>query len=156
MYLEKTVDNPCLAETAYRHAVQLEPNRGSYHFNLGNALLGQHLLADAAAAFQRALELEPHNADAMNNLAWTHLERGDQLDEAVALCRRAATIHPARRAYYLDTLGRLLLKQGKPGEARTTFEQALAATTNHQLALRESIRSQLAVIPDHRVRDNPR
>ena len=68
--------------------------------NLGNALLKQHRLAEAAKAFARAVELDPQNADAMNNLAYTYCEMGENLDEAAKLCKRAAALFPARKAYF--------------------------------------------------------
>ena len=146
LFLEKIADDPCMAEAAYREAVELEPDHAYYRFNLGNALLRQNLLEDASAAFRQALALDPDNADAMNNLAWSYHERDEHLDDAVALARRAAEINPAKQAYYLDTLASLLLKQGNPTAARTAWQQALAATTDRQAALRRDIEKRLAAL----------
>lgn len=136
-----------LLESATQHyvaATQSRPQNSYFRMNLGNALLKQRRLREAADTFARAVELDSQNADAMNNLASTYLEMGRNLDEAAKLCERAATLRPPRRAYYLDTLGSILLKQGKPDEARATFEQALAATTDRQESLRAAIRQHLA------------
>jgi len=131
----------------YKLAAELQPRNAIFHFNLGNAFLKQKLFAEAAAAFRRAVTLAPDNADALNNLAWSWCELGANLDEAAALCRRAATLRPTHRAYYLDTLGSVLLRQGKRDEARKAFQEALDATTDRQTALRESIRKRLASFP---------
>ena len=128
----------------YKLAAELRSRIAIFHFNLGNALLKQKLFAEAAAAFRRAADLAPDNADALNNLAWAWHELGANLDEAAALCRRAATVRPTHQAYYLDTLGSVLLRQGKRNEARAAFQEALAATTEHQFALRETIRKHLS------------
>ena len=112
--------------------------------NLGNALLAQKLFSEAAAAYRRAVEIEPNNADALNNLAWAYHELGANLDEAVTLCHRAVDLHPSHQAYYLDTLGSVLLKQGKPTEAVAAFESALAATTDRDESLRTGIARRLA------------
>jgi tetratricopeptide (TPR) repeat protein len=79
----------------------------------------------------------------MNNLAYTYCEMGQKLDEAVALCQRAATVLPARKAYFLDTLGTVYLKQGKRNEAVAAFEAALAAATERERALRNAIQQHL-------------
>jgi tetratricopeptide (TPR) repeat protein len=134
----------------YRLAADLAPRNAIFPFNLGNALLKQKLFAEAAAAFRRAADLDDGNADALNNLAWSWHELGANLDEAAALCRRAAALRPAGRAYYLDTLGSVLAKQGKRNEARAAFAEALAATTDRQSVLRDSIRQHLATVGEKR------
>jgi tetratricopeptide (TPR) repeat protein len=111
--------------------------------NLGNALLKQHRLAEASEAYARAIELDPQNADAMNNLAYTYCEMGQDLDKAVALCQRAAAVLPARKAYFLDTLGTAYLNQGKRNEALESFQAALAATTDREQSLRTAIQQHL-------------
>jgi tetratricopeptide (TPR) repeat protein len=111
--------------------------------NLGNVLLKQRRLKAAVDAFARAVANDPENADALNNLAWVYLELGENLDKAVHLSRRAALLRPSHRAYYLDTLGNVFLKQGKPQDAISAFEEALAATTDREISLRETIRRHL-------------
>ena len=124
----------------YREAAELQPENSYFQMNLGNALLKQKLYAEAAAAFRRAGD----NPDALNNLACAYGELNANLDEAVALCARAIKLQPSHRAYYLDTLAGIYLKQGNIGEAITTYEQALAATTDRQASLRDAIRHRLA------------
>jgi len=134
------------AAQQYIAATQMRPGNSYFRMNLGNALLKQHRLAEAAKAFARAVELDPQNADAMNNLAYTYCEMGQNLDEAVTLCGRAATLRPARKAYFLDTLGTVYLKQGKRQEAVAAFGVALAATTDREQSLRNAIQEHLSVI----------
>jgi len=134
-------------ESATQHyvaATQLHPENSYFRMNLGNALLKQHRLTEAVTAFARAVELDPQNTDAMNNLACVYSEIGDHLDEAAKLCLRATEVLPARKAYYFDTLGTVYLKQGKPKEAVAAYEQALAATNDHQQSLRATIQQHLA------------
>lgn len=124
----------------YRAASRLAPRNSYFRTNLGNALLKQKLFAEAAAVFREAGD----NADALNNLAYAYGELSANLDEAVALCGRAIKLQPSHRAYYLDTLAGILLKQGKADQAITTYEQALAATTDRQSSLRSGIEQRLA------------
>ncbi|MCG3150257.1 MAG: hypothetical protein PCFJNLEI_03738 [Verrucomicrobiae bacterium] len=139
VFLERLGKFPAAAGN-YRRAAELAPTNSYYLMNLGNALMKQELPAEAATAYRQALQVEPDNADAMNNLAHAYLTLNANLDEAVALCERAVKLRPGHRAYYLDTLGHILLKQGRVAEAGKTFEKALAATTDRQSALREKIR----------------
>jgi tetratricopeptide (TPR) repeat protein len=132
-----------LATQQYTAATQMKPQNSYFRLNLGNALLKQHRDADAAKAFSYAIELDPQNADAMNNLANAYCELGENLDEAVKLCNRAVALFPARRAYFLDTLGTVYLKQGKRDEAAAAFQSALAATSERQPALRAAIERHL-------------
>jgi tetratricopeptide (TPR) repeat protein len=141
--LERT-GHPAAAAGNYREATELQPTNSHFQMNLGNALLKQKLFSEAAAAYAQAMKLDPENADAMNNLACAYAEIGADLDQAIQLCHRAAALRPSHRAYYLDTLGSVLLKQGKPGEAVAAFESALTAVTDHQSALRAGIQQRLA------------
>jgi tetratricopeptide (TPR) repeat protein len=136
-----------LLEPATQHyvaAVQSRPENSYFRMNLGNALLKQRRLREAADTFARAVELDSQNADAMNNLAYANLEMGRNLDDAVRLCQQAVALRPSRSAYYLDTLGAVYLKQGKSREAVATFESALAAMTDRQASLRPDIEQRLA------------
>lgn len=140
------LSEPESATPHYMAATQMRPDNSYYRMNLGNALLKQHELSGAAKAFKRAMEMDPQNAEAMNNLAYTYSEMGSNLDEAVTLCTRAVELFPARRAYFLDTLGTVYVKQGKRQEAATTFESALAATTDREQSLRNAIQEHLAAV----------
>lgn len=128
----------------YQLATELEPRNSYFRLNLGNALLKQHLSIEAAAAYRHALEIEPENADAMNNLASAYVELGANLDEAAQLCQRAESLRPSHRAYYLDTLGSVYLREGRTQQAIDAFELALAATTDRQPSLRAGIEQRLA------------
>jgi tetratricopeptide (TPR) repeat protein len=134
------------ATQQYVAATQRSPQNSYFRMNHGNALLKQHRLAEAEKAFARAVEIDPQNADAMNNLAYTYCEMGENLDEAVKLCNRAAVLFTARKAYFLDTLGTIYFKQGKHQEALAAFGAALAATTDREQSLRDTIQKHLAAV----------
>jgi tetratricopeptide (TPR) repeat protein len=128
----------------YVAATQLRPENSYFRMNLGNVLLKQRRLREAANAFTSAVELDSQNADAMNNLACTYSEMETNLDEAAKLCQQAAALRPGRQAYYLDTLGTIYVKDGKVRAAIVAFESALAATTERQPLLRSGIEQHLA------------
>jgi len=143
VFLERT-GNLVAAAGHDRAAAELQPANAYFHMNLGNVLMKQQLFAEAASAYADAVKADPENADALNNLASAYVELGGNLDQAVELCRRAAALRPSHRAYYLDTLGSVYLKQGRTKEAVDAFASARAATTDRQSALRAGIEQRLA------------
>jgi tetratricopeptide (TPR) repeat protein len=134
------------AATEYRAALEQAPTNSWLHFNLGNVYLAQKKPAAAVASYQRALALDPNNADIYNNLAYAFAESGRDVDQAESLAQQAVRLRPAGKAAYLDTLGYIYLLQGKRDLARRTLEEALAATTDRQRALRATIRQRLQAI----------
>jgi Flp pilus assembly protein TadD len=81
------------AETHLRRAVQLDPNSGLAHNNLGLAYYEQGNLYDAATEFQSAARLLPTRPEPWNNLGLT-LEAGDKLNEAIAEYQKAVELDP--------------------------------------------------------------
>jgi tetratricopeptide (TPR) repeat protein len=72
------------AEVHYRLAVAARGDVALYWFNLGVALEDQGRAADAIAAYEQALQLDPHLADAHFNLARQYEQRGkDSRDDLV-------------------------------------------------------------------------
>jgi Tfp pilus assembly protein PilF len=60
----------------------------------------------------------------LNNLGYFLADRGERVQEAESLIRRAVNIEPTNGSY-LDSLGWVLFKQGKVEEARKYLEQAV-------------------------------
>ena len=73
---------------------------------------------------QKALTLDPDNANALNSLGYIMAE--EELDPATAVnyCREAVKKKPQSPAY-LDSLGWACLKAGKHEEARILLRQAM-------------------------------
>ena len=100
--------------------------RGRNHLNIYR----RHEIADARAAFERAVELDPKSARARAGVAFTYLQDyfWDDFD-----ARRPALEH-AERAVALDrnepqallTLGIALAKNGRPDEGVRMIERAMA------------------------------
>lgn len=87
---------------------------------------------EALQAMQKVLELEPNNANALNYIGYSWAERGENLDEAEELIRRALEIAP-EDGYIADSLGwvyykmaELLLRESRRSEALELLDQAQA------------------------------
>jgi tetratricopeptide (TPR) repeat protein len=94
--------------------------------HLGDARRALGDIDGALDALEAAHRADPDDPAIANNLAWALLEHPARWPEAERLVRTALTRDPPRRAYYLDTLGMLLLRQARPGDALDAFRQALA------------------------------
>ncbi len=86
---------------------------------------------DALRYMQRALEQNPDNANALNYVGYTLAEKGENLDEAETMIRRAAELRPDD-GYIADSLGwvyymraRPLIKTGRHSEAQKYLQTAL-------------------------------
>ncbi len=62
----------------------------------GEELFGQNKLQEAIAAFQQALDFDPVNGDALNNLGVCHYHRGDEM-KAVEYFLKALSANPLNR-----------------------------------------------------------
>jgi tetratricopeptide (TPR) repeat protein len=83
--------------------------------------------AEAAAEFERALELAPDLQEARVPLAQIRLAQGD-LETAEELLDQVLTSSP-RHAQALSTLGQVYMRQGKREEAREIARRARTAAT---------------------------
>src|SRR5205823_1709174 len=112
-YKTKEKEEPMAkARASAKRALELDPNLSEAH--LAQALVLELLdfnFAGAEAEYRRAVELAPHNAPVINDLAILSSELG-RLDEAIALEQRAIALEPLRgtfhyaRAHDLIALGR--------------------------------------------------
>jgi hypothetical protein len=128
------------AVALYQRLSDKEPASALVWTNLGNAEARRGRTIEAELAYRQALELEPENTDALNNLAWLLYEQGERLAEAEELARRAVGLAGADAYLALDTLGRILRAEGRCREAVQSLlaaeQQAPAAAQGReQLAL---------------------
>lgn len=100
-------------------------------------LAGAHLSlgqeAEAVAAYQRVLKLEPDHIPSINNIAW--LSRAQNPDEALRMARRALELAP-EDPHVLDTLGMLYFERKDFAQAaRFVTEASKASPQDMQIAL---------------------
>src|SRR5574340_621044 len=74
---------------------------------MGNVYFTEGKPAKAEANYNLAMEKDPLNADAYNNLTWLYYTEGKNLDEAQSLVQRALELNPAKADIYKDTLGKI-------------------------------------------------
>ncbi len=116
-----------LIHRALEAQLEKEPQNARLHLNL--AML-QHQRRDFAASvgsYEKAIELEPGRAEALNNLAWllatVPLKELRDAPRALRLAERAAALE--RSAVFLDTLAEAYHANGLREEAVRTAREAL-------------------------------
>jgi tetratricopeptide (TPR) repeat protein len=103
------------AETCYRKALELEPNKPENHLGLANALVQLDRPADAELEFELALRLDPTLQEAHTNLAVLLLSQG-KASEALEHNQKALAI-PPNSAQEQFNLGQCLVALGRTDEA---------------------------------------
>jgi len=102
-----------------------EPEAAAVVLLLGSALLGVSEWDRADAAYRRAVSLEPEKAGIFySRMAHTLLEL-NQPERALAAYRRSVDVHPHDPLYRCG-LGDILIRLGRPDEAREAYNQAIA------------------------------
>ena len=104
----------------------MDPKHVELHFQLGATYekLGDY--EGIVREMKATIALDPKHADALNFLGYTYAERGENLDEAIALIQRALAIKP-NNGYYLDSLGWAYYQKGMLDEAVRELRRAVEA-----------------------------
>ncbi len=79
--------------------------------------------ARASVVFESLLERSPDHAPTLNYLGYMWADRGEKLDRALAMTRRAVALDPDNGAY-VDSLGWAYYKTGDLSAARRLLEWA--------------------------------
>lgn len=108
----------------WNDTVAKAPLNARARINLGAALKAAGSTEAARTQFQKALELEPNNPEAFNNIATLFIE-SDRPAEAIAPCRAALQLNP-KLAVAHNNLGSALVQTGQLAEGIAHLEQAIA------------------------------
>jgi protein O-GlcNAc transferase len=119
------------AETTYRSAITLQPTSQAYN-NLGTLLWRRGHWAEALASLEKAVALEPRNADAQNNLGAVLKDRS-RFDEAILCFERALALRPDF-SDALHNLGNARRNMGDLDEAHAAYDRALAVRSDDLVA----------------------
>jgi Flp pilus assembly protein TadD len=119
----KDTGHPDRAERVLREWVRREPENADAHFALGRTLERAGDFVGAEPALRRAIELAPSDAQALNYLGYSLADRGEKLEEALELIRRAVALDEWNGAF-LDSLGWVHFRKGEYPRAREALERA--------------------------------
>jgi Tfp pilus assembly protein PilF len=124
-----------LAAQQYREALKKEPKSVSSLLLLGDLSFRTGNYPEAEASYRKAIKLQPGNGDIYNNLCWVYLEQRDGIEKAEDLIRKALAVTPEHRAYYLDTWGVVLLRQGRAAESISALTESVELLPKDNAAL---------------------
>jgi Tfp pilus assembly protein PilF len=124
-----------LARAQFREASRLDRKSRTAWAMLGDISFRMKDYDEAENAYEKALSLDPGSGDLHNNLALAYAMQGSHLSKAEVLARKAMELAPPHRPYYLDTLGVVLLKQGKHAEAVVELRKSVAEIPPDQPAM---------------------
>jgi len=124
--------NHDLAIEKFNAAALVLPTCHDCYYNIGYAYLQKKDEKQAEQAWLKALEIKPDYTEALNGLA-TLYNNQKRFDEATAMSTKAAAAGGGSggSADAIYNQGIILWNQGKIAEAKTKFEEALAANPNH-------------------------
>lgn len=74
---------------------------------IGNIYFQKEEFDEAESYYKKAINKDPGNADAYNNLAWLYYAKKEKLDEAERLALKAIELNPAKKNIYQDTLEKI-------------------------------------------------
>lgn len=88
----------------YRLAAKKLPQAYLY---LGNVYFQKKDWEKAEESYKTAIEQNPQEADAYNNLAWLYFTRRENLDQGENLALKAIELNPEKEPIYRDTLDKI-------------------------------------------------
>lgn len=112
------------AEPIYSELIESQPNEWRLFFARGAARERLGRWPEAEADFQHALQLSPEQPDVMNYLGYTWIDRGEHMQEGLAMLQRAAALRPMSGAI-IDSLGWAYFRMGDYAQALTYTERAV-------------------------------
>jgi tetratricopeptide (TPR) repeat protein len=113
------------AERVLNDALAKFPDDLAILFQLGAVAERQKRYADAERVFRQVIGRDPRNALALNYLGYMLADRGERLDEAIGLVKRAVELDPYNGSY-LDSLGWAYFKQDRLDPAEANLRRAAA------------------------------
>ncbi|MET7493168.1 tetratricopeptide repeat protein [Streptomyces sp900116325] len=111
------------AATTFRRVVALDPENKFGWYNLGYIAQRDGKKADARAAYDKALKIDPTFDSALFNEAL--LLKSSEPDHAIGLLKRVVAHNSKASKAYLH-LGEALAKKGRDDEAEDAFRRAIA------------------------------
>jgi len=115
-----------LAETHYKKAIDMNPDKALFHFNLGNLLYRTGRKTEALGEFEKARELSPDSPDILNNLCQARLELSIRLENCEEEVRSFIESGNEVPWYLFETAGDLASISGDASGAFEYYEKAIS------------------------------
>jgi tetratricopeptide (TPR) repeat protein len=113
-----------ILEAGAKLVVDNIPLQADFYANIGDAHFKLKNMKESDSAYDKALTLDPKNANTLNNYSYYLSLRGDSLSKAERMSRISNELEP-NNSYYQDTYGWILYKQSKYEDAKSWIEKAI-------------------------------
>ncbi len=107
-----------------------------FYTNLGEAHYRLKEMPACDEAFDKAIQLDPKNANTLNNYSYYLSLRNEFLQKAEALSKSSNELDP-NNSYYEDTYGWIMYQLGKYAEAKEWLEKAIKSRKSESSVLYE-------------------
>lgn len=124
---------PALAASLYRRALQLSPAEALIHYKLSRAWDQLHEIAEEWSELQRAVQIDPHFAQALNQMGYLTLHGGDAR-KAAGYFQAATKVSPLYVVAWTN-LAAALAAEARWQQAESAIEQALRLDPHNKNAL---------------------
>jgi tetratricopeptide (TPR) repeat protein len=124
---------PAMAEAAFEHALQLDPNHRKSLFNSSRVLLETGQTKVALERIEKALSLEPMSNEGLRLLGRAKYQLGD-VDGAVEAYHRAIVLDD-HDVWSMNNLGLVYIEQGRSAEALPPLAYAVELRKNSPVFL---------------------
>ena len=111
------------AAKTFSAGIEKNPEAPDLYFHLGAAFDKLGNFDEMVLQMERAIELAPKHANALNYLGYTFADKGVRLNEAFDLVQRALDLRPDD-GYFIDSLAWVHYRQGNLKEATLLLEKA--------------------------------
>lgn len=109
--------------------LSLDPSQGRFWFNRAMALDKLGRWSEAESDLRVYLTKQPEDPQALNYLGYTWADRGERLEEALELIRKAAKLQPGD-GFITDSLGWVLFRLHRLEEAESRMREAVRLEPN--------------------------
>jgi Flp pilus assembly protein TadD len=117
-----------------KEAAAKDPKSASAQFSLGVVYDKMGEFDKMVASMEKAIEIDPKNAVALNYLGYSYADRNMKLPEAESLIVRALEIRP-NDGYFLDSLAWVHYRKGDLRRAETELRRALTLVPDDPVVL---------------------
>lgn len=122
------------AQSFFRKALELEPNRADLHYNLAKTLKESENFSDALLSYQNAIAFDPNHAMAHHNMGIVHKELGN-LPQSLQSIQKALELDSTNPDFF-NSLGSTLNQLHRYEDALQAYTDSLnLAPKNHKTHL---------------------
>ena len=131
--LYKNAKQPDSALMVYNTALQQSPDNTDLLFGRAMLMGDLNQIDGLERDLRRVIELEPDNAEAMNALGYTLIDKTNRFSDALPLIERAYTLHPDSPAI-IDSLGWYYFRNQEYARAEPLLKRAFSLSRDHEIA----------------------